>query len=81
MIKEPQGLDQPRSIVYDEVSIWVQCNNVPIAFLNKSILEKMGSQIGVEKEVDEGDTGSYLGLFARIIFRINITKSLKNLFE
>lgn len=47
--------DAPRSIVFDEVSFWVQCHNVPIAFLNKSILEKIASQIGVVEDVDEGD--------------------------
>lgn len=41
VIKEIQGLEGPHSILYEEISIWVQCHNIPIAFLNQSILEKI----------------------------------------
>lgn len=81
VIKELQGLVAPRFIVYDEVSFWVQCHNVPIAFLNISTLEKIDSQIGVVEEVDEGDSGSYLGQYARIRVRNDISKYLKKYFR
>lgn len=75
VIKEPEGLDEPRSMKFEESSIWVQCHNVPIAFLTRNILEKIGSKIGKVEEIDEGDSGSYLGRFVRI--RINISQPLK----
>lgn len=77
VIKEPEGLDEPRSMSFEEISIWVQCHNVAIAFLTKDILERIGSKIGKVEEIDEGDSGSYLGRFVRIRIRLNISQPLK----
>ncbi|XP_073275452.1 uncharacterized protein [Primulina huaijiensis] len=77
VLKDVQGLVHPHSIKFDEISIWAQCHNVPLAFLNKNTLAKIGSHIGVVEEVDEGLNGSCLGQFSRIRVRINITKPLK----
>lgn len=53
VIKESQGFNGPGSMHFDKITIWVQCNNVPIAIINRNILEKIGSQIGEVEELDE----------------------------
>ncbi|XP_073016147.1 uncharacterized protein [Primulina eburnea] len=77
VFKELQGLQQPRSINFSEISVWVQCHNLPIAFMHRSILEKIGSQIGNIEEMDGGENETFLGSFVRIRVRINITQPLK----
>lgn len=47
LFKEIKGLQQPRAIEFTDLSIWVQCKNLPLAFMNKSTLEKNGTRIGL----------------------------------
>ncbi|XP_073147853.1 uncharacterized protein [Henckelia pumila] len=74
VIKEPQGLDDPNSMQFDSTSMWVQLHNVPIAFLNRKILLKLGSRLGEIEEIDEGSSGSFLDKFR---VKIDISKPLK----
>ncbi|XP_073152092.1 uncharacterized protein [Henckelia pumila] len=71
------GLEGPQSVNYDEISIWLQCHNIPVAFLNKPTLENTGAQIGMVEKLDGGVSGSFLGWYARMRIRINITEPLK----
>ncbi|XP_075489324.1 uncharacterized protein LOC142528125 [Primulina tabacum] len=75
--KEPTGLNNPRSMLFEEINIWVQLHNIPLAFLQKDLLMKLGRQIGQIVELDRGENGAFLGRFARIRVRINITKQLR----
>lgn len=77
IFKEINGLENLREIRFEEISIWMQCHNLPVAFMSRSILEQIGNQIGVIDEIDAGGTGTYLGRFARIRVRININHPLK----
>ncbi|XP_073130025.1 uncharacterized protein [Henckelia pumila] len=77
VIKEPRGMDEPRSLCFDEVAFWVQCHNVPIAFSQIGIMKKIGAQIGEVEEVDHGESSSLMGRFVRMRVRINIRKPLK----
>ncbi|XP_073014526.1 uncharacterized protein [Primulina eburnea] len=55
LFKEPNGLNNPRAMLFEETNIW----------------------IGHVIEVDRGENGTFLGRFARIRVRINLTKPLR----
>ncbi|XP_073119580.1 uncharacterized protein [Henckelia pumila] len=76
IMQETKGMDEPRSLNFNEVSFWVQCHNVPLSFSNKNILENIGAHIGLVEEVDQGESGSYLGSHIRIQVRLDIRKPL-----
>lgn len=57
---------------FDDLSIWVQCHNLPLAFLNKVRLEKIGNI----EDWDAGESEMLLGSTARIRIRIEIKNSL-----
>lgn len=76
LFKEIKGLQQPRAIEFTDSSIWVQCHNLPLAFMNKSTLQKIGNRIGIVEELDAGENGKFLGNTARIRIGINIDNPL-----
>lgn len=39
------GLEKPTYMVFDEVSIWLQCHSVPLAFLHAFIILSVGERI------------------------------------
>lgn len=43
VIKEINGLENIRALTFEEISIWAQCHNLPVAFLNQPILEQIGN--------------------------------------
>ncbi|KAK6163027.1 hypothetical protein DH2020_002868 [Rehmannia glutinosa] len=77
LFQEIQGLQNPRSVTFEKIDIWVQLHNLPIAFMNRNILEMIGSKIGLILEIDEGEGGNFWGRFARIRVRIDLGKPLK----
>lgn len=77
IFREPNGLNSPSMLNFDELSIWVQCYNIPLILMHKDFLEKVGSKIGKMEEVDIRDNGLAMGRYARIKVRIDITQPLK----
>ncbi|KAK6115907.1 hypothetical protein DH2020_008176 [Rehmannia glutinosa] len=74
---EIQGLQHPRDITFDKIDIWVQLHSLPLAFMNKKVIESIGGKVGKLVEVDEGDGGNYWGKFARIRVTLEMDKPLK----
>ncbi|KAK6119836.1 hypothetical protein DH2020_046431 [Rehmannia glutinosa] len=77
LFQEIQGLQHPRDITFDKIDIWVQLHNLPLAFMNKKVIESIGGKVGKLVEVDEGDGGNYWGKFARIRVTLEMDKPLK----
>ncbi|KAK6131095.1 hypothetical protein DH2020_035171 [Rehmannia glutinosa] len=77
IFKEPEGFQTPSEMSFDSVTLWVQCHNVPIAFMQKNIAEMIGNRIGRVEDIDYGEEGSLLGKFLRIRVNINISEPLK----
>lgn len=73
----PAGLQKTVDLVFDEIPIWVQCNNVPLAFIQSAILRNIGSKLGTVLAVDEGDEGSCTGRYARNRVSLNIKDPLR----
>lgn len=77
VFKEPTDWSNPRTMVFEEIDIWVQLHNIPLAFMHEKLLSKLGQQIGQFVELDRGENGAFPGRFARIRVRINITQPLR----
>lgn len=75
--QEPQGLQTPSMINFEEISIWVQCYNLPLVLLHKDFIQKGGSKVGVVGEIDRRENGLSLGRYARIKVHINVNRPLK----
>lgn len=77
IFREPCGLQTPSMLNYDELSIWVQCYNLPLVLMHKYFLVEVGRKIGKVEEVDTRDNGIAMGRYARIRVRLDIKQPLK----
>lgn len=59
--QEIRGLQNPSDNVFESINIWVQMHNLPIAFMNRRVLEVIGGKVGKVLEIDEGEGGNYWG--------------------
>ncbi|KAL6549237.1 hypothetical protein OROHE_009082 [Orobanche hederae] len=66
LFKEPKGFQKPSEVCFDEFSIWVQCHNIPISCMDPVIIRKIGEKLGRVEEVDMGEGGSCMGMYARV---------------
>lgn len=64
-------------MIFDEMSIWVQCHNIPLAFMHAPIIHSIGEHIGRVLEVEVGVEGRCKGKFARIKISLDLSKPLK----
>ncbi|XP_073017758.1 uncharacterized protein [Primulina eburnea] len=77
IFREPSGMQTPNMMSFTEISIWIQCYNLPLIFLHKDFLEKLGNHLGVVEEIDTKENGFAMGRYARVKVRIDISKPLK----
>ncbi|KAL6582339.1 hypothetical protein OROMI_006353 [Orobanche minor] len=66
IFKEVAGLQKPSEVRFEDYSTWVQCHNLPISCMAPSIIREIWEKIGRVDEIDLGETGSCLGMYARI---------------
>lgn len=66
IFKEPTGLQKPSETSFDELTVWVQLHNLPLAFMHPDIFRNIGEQIGVVVEVDTDEGNKCMEKFARI---------------
>lgn len=64
-------------MVFTDLDIWVQCHNVPLAFMHAPIISSIGDRIGRVFEVESGVEGRCKGMFARMKVSLDISKPLK----
>ncbi|KAK6144176.1 hypothetical protein DH2020_020996 [Rehmannia glutinosa] len=77
LFQEVQGLQNPRDIEFKHIDIWVQLHNLPLAFMNKRVIQTIGGKVGTVLEIDEGEGGNCWGKFARVRVRVEMDKPLK----
>lgn len=77
VFKASTGLQKPTDMIFDEMPSWVQCHNLPLAFMKKDILQNLDSRVGKVLKVDEGEGGSCTGRFARIRVMLDNNKPIK----
>lgn len=75
--KAPQGLQDPSEVKFEEITLWAQCHNLPVACMNPMVVRKIGEQIGKVEEIDTGEGGHCLGQFARVRITTFLNKPLK----
>ncbi|XP_075499819.1 uncharacterized protein LOC142538372 [Primulina tabacum] len=77
---QQRRLQKAVDLVFEEISVWVQCHNVPLVFMQSAILRNLGSKLGTVMEVDEGDEGdegSCTGRYDRIRVSLDINEPLR----
>ncbi|XP_073152582.1 uncharacterized protein [Henckelia pumila] len=77
VFKAPMGLQKSTDMVFDEIPVWVQCHNVPLAFMQDSIIRNIAEGIGRVIEIDSEEDGRCSGKFARVRVILDITKPLR----
>lgn len=66
LFKEPKELQNPSEVVFDDISLWVQCHNIPITCMDPLIVRHIGERLGKVEDVDIDESGKCVGKFARI---------------
>lgn len=66
LFKAPLGLQNPSEVIFDEVEVWIQCHNLPVACMHPAYVRRIGEQLGRVLEIDIGEGGLCLGRFARV---------------
>ncbi|KAH6800668.1 hypothetical protein C2S52_001132 [Perilla frutescens var. hirtella] len=64
--KAPIGFQNPTDVRFDDISMWIQLHNLPIACMNPTYIRKIGAQVGKIQEIDVGEGGNCVGQFARV---------------
>lgn len=59
VFKAPVGLQRTVDMVFDEMTIWVQLHNVPLAFMIVPIIQSIGGKLGKVLEVEIGEDGRW----------------------
>lgn len=77
IFKVPNGFQQAAEIVFDELPIWVQFHNLPLAYMHATILKNVGSRLGKVLEIEGSEDGSCAGKYARIQVMLDISKPLR----
>ncbi|XP_073028653.1 uncharacterized protein [Primulina eburnea] len=66
IIRQPSGMQTPSMMSFPEISIWIQCYNLPPIFMHKDFLEKLGQHLGAVEEIDTKENGFAMGRYARV---------------
>lgn len=77
IFKEPIGMQNPRDMAFDDITIWIQLHNLPFACMNPKSVSKIAEQVGKVEEIDVSDGGNCLGQFARVRVTRPISKPLQ----
>lgn len=61
IFQDPRGLQNPSDLVFNEMAIWMQCHDVPLAFMHAPTIHSIGDRIGRVLEVESGVEGRCKG--------------------
>jgi hypothetical protein len=70
------GLTPPNQMNFDKASFWVRMYNLPLACMGRDIGVKIGSSVGVVKEVDLVDDDIGWGEYLRVRILLDLKKPL-----
>ncbi|KAM0834699.1 hypothetical protein ACQ4PT_063428 [Festuca glaucescens] len=76
MIEEYDGFANPRSIVFDKITVWAQVLKLPDMLLKESVIRGMCRNMGEIKEVQIKLPAGYVGEFVRIHVRLDVKRKL-----
>ncbi|XP_073119663.1 uncharacterized protein [Henckelia pumila] len=79
--KEVRGTQNPGDVDFGSLAFWIQCHNMPLAFMMTEIVEKIGHRLGRVIEVDKGEGDTILGRFARVRVEMDITNPLPSFLQ
>lgn len=77
IVKAPNGFQQAAKMVFDELPIWVQCHNLPLAYMHATILKNVGGRLGKVLEIEASEDGSCAGKLSQIRVMLDISKPLR----
>lgn len=77
VFKASIGLQKPADMKFEEMTICVQCHNVPLAFVKASIIHSIGEDIGRMIEIEASEDGRCKGKFARMRMSLDLSKPLR----
>lgn len=66
LFKKVSSMQTATNIEFDEITMWVQCHNVPLVCMDPLIIRRVGEKIGQVLEVDTDGGDSCVGRFARV---------------
>jgi hypothetical protein len=78
-MEEYDGLQNPRSIVLDKLTIWAQVMKLPDLYLRVPIIKGMCRSMGEILEVQIKLPAGYIGEFVRVRAKMDINKRLSDL--
>ncbi|KAK6114983.1 hypothetical protein DH2020_007252 [Rehmannia glutinosa] len=78
LTQELKGVQNPNSLEFATWEVWVQCHNIPVAYMQEEIIRRIGEMVGEVIEIDKGDRDIILDRFARIKIRVDIAQPLKS---
>ncbi|KAK6123768.1 hypothetical protein DH2020_042488 [Rehmannia glutinosa] len=78
IFQELKGTQSPETLDFSTWEVWTQCHNLPVAYMQEEILQRIGNKIGKVIEIDKGDREVILGRFARIKIRLEISQPLQS---
>lgn len=76
VLSEQAGIGNIKKQSFTYTSFWVQIHNIPIMFMNRDAIQKLGEKIGTVKEVEKDETWNAL-VSLRVRISIDITQPLK----
>ncbi|KAL9460149.1 hypothetical protein AB3S75_003367 [Citrus x aurantiifolia] len=79
VLTKPKGIGELTKQSFTHTAFWIQIRNVPIACMEKELIQELGGMIGAVEEIETDENGECLGEFARIGVLINITLPLKKI--
>ncbi|KAK6164361.1 hypothetical protein DH2020_001225 [Rehmannia glutinosa] len=77
LFQEFNGVQSPDTLDFTKWEVWVQCHNVPIAYMQEEIIRKIGNQIGQVIEIDKGELEVFFGRFIRMKVKVEVDKPLQ----
>lgn len=66
ILKQSEAMQTPMEVEFNDITLWVQCHNVPIECMDPEIIKRIGGRVGVVEEVDVGEGSLCVGRFARV---------------
>lgn len=55
IFKQIDGLQNPSDVLFDEITLWIQCHNLPVTFMHPYILRSIGDTLGKIEDIDLGE--------------------------
>lgn len=79
VLKEHSGIGNMRKEKFTHVAFWVQIHNIPIVYIERDNVQKLGELLEMLLEVETDDDGECIGAYARVRTVIDITKPLEKM--